>query len=28
MAAQKKKINKADYEFKQRENEELVKKPG
>lgn len=28
MAAQKKKINKADYEFRQREGEELVKRPG
>ena len=26
--AGKKKINKADYEFKQRDGEELMKKPG
>lgn len=28
MAAQKKKINKADYEFRQREGEQLEKRPG
>ena len=28
MAAAKKKINKADYEFKERDGEELTKNPG